>query len=865
MKNSKYEINASVRAAGAHLPVFVSAALSSAAGQTVPCAAGFALAVTAGQTSLKSVTAFVGMTAGYLLSVGGPGGSGIIDGLPYISAGIILVTWRLLCARNLFGRFSGRAKNITTAILTGIAIAASACTSVSRSEITSQVVIIPVAVILGVLLTLSLLSIKKEVGTGGSPVGDLACSRPAEVRKKPEKPAAHPVTYLAEHSAAKWFLLYAGTVVLTPLRLGLMINIGMTAAFMLLLYISSQKNIKLKPVQISLCAGLAVSAGLAAAMHSAGAVSAAVGAGAAGLTASWFPARNGAYSQKICRASAFLVTMTVTLIITADSSALFGDYTAMSVGSGVLACVLYVILPIDAPRYDIKEADGYSESVTTEFFSHRLSETADALCEIRNAVARAGKVLDDNPYSDFGSLTQVYTRAADETCSDCINSRLCWGVDYSATTDGMEKLMKQLRCGVHASENDLPRNVKDICLRKSRLTSAINNHYAKHTSNASAYARVTQARTVLLSQFRAMENLIKSLSDELMDYDGFDAAATESVRAALSNAGLQDVTAAVRLAKISADGTDEQERRMFAEIYAVIPAGTVISDERLCDIVSNTLNRDFDLPDALREPIESTRANGPVAGSNTVTGGNTVAGGGFADTHLRAVLYESAKFAVEFGAYQICRGRRHQENQGKDSGVCGDFYDSFVDRNGCAYIVLADGMGAGSRARIDSSFSCGMFVKLLRAGVNIDTAAALINTSLLVKSTDESFSTLDICKINLYTGEAELYKAGGAPSYVKCNPYGADTAVVRAESKGLPVGMLYEPKMEVQTFKVGGGDIILLCSDGAEINETALNRTLKQEPKNLRELSENLARASRSTGEAGREDDITVIAARLLT
>ena len=71
-------------------------------------------------------------------------------------------------------------------------------------------------------------------------------------------------------------------------------------------------------------------------------------------------------------------------------------------------------------------------------------------------------------------------------------------------------------------------------------------------------------------------------------------------------------------------------------------------------------------------------------------------------------------------------------------------------------------MGSGSRARVDSAFACGILVSMLKAGLDMDSVLEYINISLSIKSVDESFATLDICKINLYTGEAEILKAGGA-------------------------------------------------------------------------------------------------------
>ncbi|MCL1789403.1 MAG: serine/threonine-protein phosphatase, partial [Oscillospiraceae bacterium] len=175
-------------------------------------------------------------------------------------------------------------------------------------------------------------------------------------------------------------------------------------------------------------------------------------------------------------------------------------------------------------------------------------------------------------------------------------------------------------------------------------------------------------------------------------------------------------------------------------------------------------------------------------------------------------------------------------------------------------------MGSGSRARIDSAFACGMLVKLLRAGIGLSSSLEIINNSLLVKSSDESFATLDICKIDLYTGKAELYKAGAAASYIRCNK-----KFVKAAGKGLPVGIGYKAVYEKQSFTIGNSDMVIMASDGAELNENWLKHQLTD--KNAADLNETAkliadsARFSADKNEEdtqNREDDISVIAVKLV-
>jgi len=223
---------------------------------------------------------------------------------------------------------------------------------------------------------------------------------------------------------------------------------------------------------------------------------------------------------------------------------------------------------------------------------------------------------------------------------------------------------------------------------------------------------------------------------------------------------------------------------------------------------------------------------------------------------------------VECGFYQHAKSKERS---------CGDYYDSFVDGKGYAYIILSDGMGSGSRARIDSAFACGMLVKLLRAGIGLNSAIEVINNALLVKSSDESFATLDICKIDLYTGKTKLYKAGAAASYVRCNK-----RVVKSRGTGLPVGIGHKAVYETQSFTIGNADMVIMASDGVQLNEKWLEHKLDAAMLNkvadLDETAKELATAARFTVDlsdmesdeafarkaSAREDDVSVIAVKLV-
>ena len=138
-------------------------------------------------------------------------------------------------------------------------------------------------------------------------------------------------------------------------------------------------------------------------------------------------------------------------------------------------------------------------------------------------------------------------------------------------------------------------------------------------------------------------------------------------------------------------------------------------------------------------------------------------------------------------------------------------------------------------------------------------AIEMLNTSLLVKSSDESFATLDICQVDLYTGRTRLFKAGGADTFVR-----SGKKVTRISGNGLPIGISYTTSVDTKSFTASEDDVIIMTSDGADLTEQWLEQAFERDSgKSLDELVRTIAGAAKFNCEKGREDDISIVALQL--
>ncbi|MCL1832827.1 MAG: SpoIIE family protein phosphatase [Oscillospiraceae bacterium] len=494
------------------------------------------------------------------------------------------------------------------------------------------------------------------------------------------------------------------------------------------------------------------------------------------------------------------------------------------IASAAAGSILYIIFPIDTifsravPHQSAIRKD--SGSAPSEIFSERLRLAGGALSDVKSAIQKAGEILDKRNTKD---LSWVYNAAGDIVCRKCKHNMMCWGEEYNDTVRGLNKLTSGLRKGEPLSENGLPANLAARCTHTQELLYALQERHREYVTINSANRKIAEMRTVLTAQLSATENLMLEMSDEFADCSHYDRTLASRVEKILSENGITRP----RVAVMVTPSGDAQSSRISIEGYG--KGKLTCDDARLGDLVSEVLQKQFDLPE-------------------TINSGES----------FRFTMYERAVYAVEYGAHQLSKSGERS---------CGDYYESFVDGKGYAYIILSDGMGSGSRARIDSAFACGMLVKLLRAGIGLTGALEIINNSLLVKSSDESFATLDICRIDLYTGKTELFKAGAAPSYIRCNK-----RIIKANASGLPVGIGHKAVYECKSFTIGNADMVIMASDGAELNEKWLEHELNGRNKDVADLNETArvlattARyaASEKNGDKNREDDISVIAVKLV-
>ena len=193
--------------------------------------------------------------------------------------------------------------------------------------------------------------------------------------------------------------------------------------------------------------------------------------------------------------------------------------------------------------------------------------------------------------------------------------------------------------------------------------------------------------------------------------------------------------------------------------------------------------------------------------------------------------------------------------------VSGDNYSFYEGENGRMVAILSDGMGSGEKACRDSERVIDLTERFLEAGFGKEAAIQMINGALASSGQEENMSTLDVCDMNLYTGECEFIKVGAACTYIK-----RGRLVDRLSAQNFPLGVFGQMEPEVMYRTLQNGDYVIMLSDGVldalsqGIGEDVLPEIIgKMDYNNPNEIASQILTYCLTQSKGQIRDDMTVL------
>lgn len=476
-----------------------------------------------------------------------------------------------------------------------------------------------------------------------------------------------------------------------------------------------------------------------------------------------------------------------------------------------IVVTLFLLIPLGWLRNfsirTFRQLDKVEGRGMKELLLARVEDASLALKEIAAATKELSARLDG---AKSGSIEEVYQTAVDKVCRNCGRNHRCWQEEYGDSMNCFHHFTEILRKNGGISNGDFTAPLSFHCLNREKLCDVINSRYEAFLDRAGFRRKAARVRGVVSDQFEGMAELLRGFGEEMLQLNSCDKRLNQKLQTYLE-------TLPVDLQAVSC--YRDKENVLFLQI--LIPERKLprIDPRELADELSELCGCDLEDP-------QIVCFNGKA----------------------RLTLREMADYYMDFAHSQhICGG----------AGVCGDSCSNFTDRRSVAHMLISDGMGSGSGAAVDSAITVDLLSRLIDANVAYDPALKIINSALLVKTGEESLATIDITAVDLYSGRADFYKAGAAPTFVRRHQR---TGYV--ESISLPVGILNAVEFEKSSMQLSAGDMIVMVSDGATTSGLDwIRHTIDRfDSDDLQSLCDDIAVTARAKRSDNRDDDITVLA-----
>lgn len=387
---------------------------------------------------------------------------------------------------------------------------------------------------------------------------------------------------------------------------------------------------------------------------------------------------------------------------------------------------------------------------------NRMTELADALGEVGRTLQAVCERTGQEKEQDF------IAELGERCCAGCENACRCWVEFADDTYDAFSKLEQALAGGAVVTADDIAHPLLARCKTPVRLAGSANAVYALRTGRTGVKAQRAAARRALTDEYQVIAGALARIAAQAMQDTLPDKPKTRRLAAALAAAGMPPLDVSV-----FRDGAGRTQASVLLPAAGLGEADLAA----LAPQIEAACRRQFAPPVVRYEQ-------------------------GLASVNWA----ERPRLAASFGTASAAASE----------GVCADAVKTGSTALGGALAVLCDGMGTGKAAAVDGTLAATLAARLLAAGFSGSETARMVNTALALRAGGEASATLDAFTADLYSGEARLYKAGAAPSFLV-----REGRAEVYETQSVPIGILGEVLGKSARLYVSPGDTMVLCSDGA--------------------------------------------------
>ncbi|MDD3569655.1 MAG: SpoIIE family protein phosphatase [Lachnospiraceae bacterium] len=488
-----------------------------------------------------------------------------------------------------------------------------------------------------------------------------------------------------------------------------------------------------------------------------------------------------------------------------------------------LAMVIFLALPKKYFDYINTFANHKNEFDHKDYFLRLKDMTEGRLKAFATAFGTLAEVFDNSVEENEvtpKAAAQIIDNVADRVCQSCSMALFCWRTKSFDTYEGIHRLIGAVENNGRATEDDATVWLKNGCVRLKDIIDEANICTREHRNTLMWQGRLNQTRGLIKEQLQCVEKIIGGLGSEVMTQPRFYESMAKEIKATLLKMGIELKGVYVAY--------DEKEG-FFVSIKKPQCFGNLQCQTNILPVINNVLGRHMLV---VRDKCQIDKAE------NCTVTFKEERGFGF---------QKAVAVAVKDGSVET-----------------GDSYFADELKGKHAIMAVCDGMGSGEEAAKESRRGIKIIRSFLTAGFDIEMAVKVLNTALATGKSDDMYTTLDICSIDLYTGKGEVIKNGGATVFIAGNG-----KVKSIRSSSLPVGIMEDAKGEKTTFSLKEGDTVIMVTDGVtdalgvDNEGKIVEEAVAACGGSVDKLVQKIIEAAKMRSGGAVKDDMTVVAGRM--
>jgi len=427
-----------------------------------------------------------------------------------------------------------------------------------------------------------------------------------------------------------------------------------------------------------------------------------------------------------------------------------------------IASVLFLAIPQSLHRRISAALARQSEATAARWGAEAVRDKLSALASAFRSVRDSLRAAFPDAAPNDADPASVFDRTAERICRTCVLRNTCWEQDYVSTFNALNDALPAMLEKGKGEPADFPTWFPGRCLRFGAFLAAANEELTALRFRRQYQSRIQESRSAVCRQYETLSDILTAASLDLSAELIPDPAREKRLRRHLAALGLEGEAAVYY----------DRAGHLRAEV----------SGESLAPLETDEEQRK--LSDLMGLPLRPTRENG------------------------RLVFLQTEPLMAVAGL--AARRREGQEESG-DAGTW------FKRSDGSLFVLLCDGMGSGRAAHRESALAVRLLEEFLRSGMDSAAALRTVNSALALRNEETgAFTTVDLLRLDLFTGTGELCKLGAAPTYLR--KAGAVSALTGTT---LPAGLTDGPNThpDVTSLTLEAGDVVVLLSDGVTASE----------------------------------------------